>query len=153
MEAGLFRYPNRAGGIIILLENMSEFSNLYGLKIESFGVTFSDVDDWGDENDVREDSGGGGGDMGPSEFDRLFGLSTLNFSVFFVGEMERSGLRQATDDLSSSLGSVEKGRKFGFGLIWSTDASDISSFFDSSFFCHVFVATELSLSKCRFWKG
>ena len=88
-----------------MFEKISEeFSTLFEQKIDSFGVMLSDADaddvDGGDENDVKDDSGGGGGETGPSESVRLFGLSMF-FSDIFVGEQLRSGLRQATDDLSS----------------------------------------------------
>jgi hypothetical protein len=139
------------GGIIILFENMSEFSVLFEQNIDSFGVNVSDVDDWGDENDVRDDSGGGGGETGPSESDRLFGLSTF-LSDAFVGEMLRSGLRQAIDDLSSSLsrGSVEKGRKFGLGrrLVGVSVILMQSVFLFSSFFGHSLTAGDGSASNC-----
>ena len=156
----MLRYPSRAGGIIILFENMSEeLSTLFGQKIDSLGFRLSDADDdnGGDENDVSDDSGGGGGETGPSESDRLFGLSTF-FSDIFVGEQLRSGLRQATDDLSSwssSRGSVEKGRKFGLGKC-STEESAILSqsvFFESSFFDQSFVPGDDSFSNWRLWNG
>jgi hypothetical protein len=82
-------------------------------NIDSFGVSASDVDDCGDENDVSDDSGGGGVATWPSEPSRLLGRASGSGGL--EGERLRVGLRQAIDDLSSSrpCGSVEKGRKLG----------------------------------------
>ena len=116
-------------------------------------------DDWGDENDVRDDSGGGGGETTPRGdsfrlVDLSFSLSTIFVELIFVGggvrHSLRDGLRQVIEDLSSSLsvsivwgsfstfgGSVEKGRNLGL---------EVRSTFEelsSDFWCSPFVFVDV----------
>ncbi len=73
-------------------------------KFESFAVKLSELDDWGDEKEVIEDSGGGGVD---GSFSILFSISfsilfLILFSMFFFGVSLLSGLRQVMEVTSSS---------------------------------------------------
>ncbi len=135
-------------------------------KFESFGVKLSELDDWGDEKEVIEDSGGGGVDGSLSTlFNSMFGwdsiLFSILFSMFFVGVSLLSGLRQVMEVPSSSSlrsvfwGSGEKGRKLG-RQITPTSIGGFVDVFSVKFEFSVksdFVGHSWPLSNLLLWKG
>jgi len=135
-------------------------------KFDSFGVKMSELDDWGDEKEVIEDSGGGGVDGSLSVlFNSMFGWDSIFFSilfsVFFVGVSLLSGLRQVMEVASSSSlcsvfwGSGEKGRKFG-RQITPTSIGVFVDVFSVKFVFSVksdFVGHSWPLSNLLGWKG